>query len=160
MTLLVFSSVCALCRGSSILFPCRLSNLFSGLHSNPAARSLIQPFVHILCGPPSTIDVHQNMSCEREREPFHQQIVFPFSLPLIIFKLGRRRGLWTCPAPLSRWGHSCLSKGHTHALGTQMHILGQLYVCEFSYLADRTNGKLPAFHQTVCIIRPITNVFY
>ncbi|CAB1443458.1 unnamed protein product [Pleuronectes platessa] len=34
-------------------------------YSNPAAHSLIQPFVHILCGPPSTKDVQQNMSCER-----------------------------------------------------------------------------------------------
>lgn len=68
MILLVFNSVCAPRGGSSNLFQCEFSDLFSGpscsQYSNPAAQSLIQPFVHIFCGPQSTKDVHQNMSWE------------------------------------------------------------------------------------------------
>ena len=64
MVLLVFNSVCALCGVLANLF----SDLFSGpscsQFSNPAAQSLIQPFVHIFCGLRSTKDVHQNMSVE------------------------------------------------------------------------------------------------
>lgn len=98
--LLVFNSVCALWGGSINLFQCAFSDLFSvpscSQYSNPAAQSLIQPFVHIFCGSRPTKDVHQNMSSENgEKEK-----VFPFSLPLIISKLGFGQGIATCTTPL------------------------------------------------------------
>lgn len=90
---------------SSNLFQCAFSDLFSGpscsQYSNPAAQSLIQPFVHIFCGPRPTKDVHQNMSWEsgcffNSRESVSFFIAFNY---LQIVTSQRAVNVY--------WGHTC-----------------------------------------------------